>query len=136
MGARTHGAARSSLARSKSVERVVADVSPAARRALRAPPEAFVEALDVVEQGLVVAPDAELEVPLRVALRPEPGAGPVGAAEVDLAPIDDDRLEVHARTLAQSEAALDEPRVTVERQTHSEVTGERSVKDKFDDLFK
>jgi len=29
-----------------------------------------------------------------------------------------------------------EPRVTVERQTHSEVTGVRSVKDKFDDLFK
>ena len=33
-----------------------------------------------------------------------------------------------------------EPRVTVERQTHSEVTGAvsgvRSVKDKFDDLFK
>ena len=29
-----------------------------------------------------------------------------------------------------------EPRVTVERQTHSEGTGVRSVKDKFDDLFK
>jgi predicted RNA-binding Zn-ribbon protein involved in translation (DUF1610 family) len=29
-----------------------------------------------------------------------------------------------------------EPRVTVERQTHSEVTGPRSTKQAFDDLFK
>ncbi|HCE02645.1 MAG TPA: hypothetical protein DEQ98_05335 [Acidobacteria bacterium] len=37
---------------------------------------------------------------------------------------------------ARNECGRFEPRVTVERQTHSEVTGERSVKDKFDDLFK
>src|SRR5690606_30243450 len=86
----------------------------AAAGARAASPEVLERALHLVEQGLVARPEAELEVASRPRLGAEPGAGPVRGAEVEAAAVDDHRLEVHARALAQLEPAADEARVPIE----------------------
>jgi hypothetical protein len=58
----------------------------------------IVEALHLVEHLAIPGEDAELEVAAPAALRAEPGAGPVRAAEIEELAIHDDDLHVDART--------------------------------------
>lgn len=68
----------------------------------------------VVEHGRVVGDDPHLEIAPPVALRAEPGAGEVRAAEVERGAVDGDDLEVNARASPHREAALREPGMTGE----------------------
>ena|GEM_PF-104945 len=65
-----------------TVERLGTGVAQTARLAGSASPDMVEEALGLVEQQVIPAVEAELEVAPPFALSPKPGPGPVGAAEI------------------------------------------------------
>src|SRR5450432_4479312 len=110
-----------------AIERTGADVAQLAGGALGPAPDALVELLHAVEQDVVGRREAELEVTPARALRAQASAGPVGAAEVEKATVDDDRLEVNARAQAHREGA---PQARLARQLALErPRGRRRVQD-------
>src|SRR5690606_28243761 len=80
---RRRGRERCGCAARELRERTGALVAQLAARALAAAPDVIVERLDLIEQRRVVGDDADLEVAPAAALRAEPGAGPVRAAEIE-----------------------------------------------------
>src|SRR5215471_7184217 len=91
------GRARSGARSVALVERGGAHVPQLAGAALGSAPDSIVDLLDAVEQAVVGGDEAELEVAPARPLGAQPRPCPVRAAEVEVSPVDDHGLEVHAR---------------------------------------
>src|SRR5450631_3591240 len=89
-----------------AVERLGTGLAQLACAARCAPPEVVVIALHLVQQQVVAAAKAHFEIASALAFRAEPSAGPVGAAEIDHSPVNNDRFEVNARAHPENEASI------------------------------
>src|SRR5438309_1047299 len=80
---------------------VRADAAQSAGRALRAGPDRFEKGLHPVDDLEILGAETELEVAPSFALRAQPGAGEVGAPDVDPGAVDQHGLEMDARAHLQ-----------------------------------
>src|SRR4051794_29141295 len=90
-------------------------LSQLATLTFRAPPDPIEDLLDPIEEPIVGAGEAELEVASASPLRAEAGPGPVGAPEIDEAAVHDRGLEMHPRAGPEGEAAPPDLQVLLHR---------------------